>query len=57
MVEFRFVPGAPLTQLPMSMRIASLPGLAVLMTSIPLTRGTVRMILQQLGMGEVLVDC
>jgi pimeloyl-ACP methyl ester carboxylesterase len=56
MVEFGFVPGAPLTQLPMSMRIASLPGLGRLMASIPPTRGTVRMILRQLGMGAALKD-
>ena len=56
MVEFGFVPGAPLTQLPMSMKIATLPGLGRLMTSIPPTRGAVRMILRQLGMGPALND-
>lgn len=47
MVEFGFVPGAPLTQLPMFMRMAALPGLGRLMTSIPPTRGTIRMILRR----------
>ena len=56
MVEFGFVPGAPLTQLPMSMRIAAVPGLGKLMTSIPPTRGAVRMVLRQLGMGAALKD-
>jgi pimeloyl-ACP methyl ester carboxylesterase len=56
MVEFGFVPGAPLTQLPMSMRMAALPGLGKLMTSIPPTRGTIRMILRRLGMGAALKD-
>jgi pimeloyl-ACP methyl ester carboxylesterase len=56
MVEFGFVPGAPLTQLPMSMRMATLPGLGRLMTSIPPTRRTVRMIVRQLGMGAALKD-
>ena len=56
MVEFGFVPGAPLSHLPMSMRIATLPGVGRLMTSIPPTRSTIRMILRQLGMGPALKD-
>jgi pimeloyl-ACP methyl ester carboxylesterase len=56
MVEFGFVPGAPLTHLPMSMRIATVPGARRLVTSIPPTRGAIRMILRQLGMGDALRD-
>jgi pimeloyl-ACP methyl ester carboxylesterase len=55
-VEFGYVPGAPLTHLPISMRMALLPGAQRLMTSIPPTRGMVRAILRQLGMGEALKD-
>ena len=56
MVEFGYVPGAPLSHLPTSMRIATLPGIGRLMTSIPPTRGAVRTILRQLGMGAALND-
>jgi pimeloyl-ACP methyl ester carboxylesterase len=56
MVEFGFVPGAPLMHLPMSMRMATVPGLRRLVTSLPPTRGAVRMILRQLGMGAALKD-
>lgn len=56
MVEFGFVPGAPLAHLPMSMRMATVPGLQRLMTRIPPTRGAIRMILRQLGMGDALHD-
>lgn len=56
MVEFGFVPGAPLMHLPISMRMATVPGLRRLMTSIPPTRGAVRMIVRQLGMGTALKD-
>jgi pimeloyl-ACP methyl ester carboxylesterase len=55
-VEFGFVPGAPLTRLPMSMRMATLPGVGRLMVTIPPTRGAIRMILRQLGMGPALQD-
>lgn len=56
MVEFGYVPGAPLTRLPVSMRMATLPGLGRMMTSVPPTRGMVRTILRQLGMGAALKD-
>jgi len=56
MVEFGFVPGAPLTKVPFSMRLAMIPGLGRLMVSIPPTRGAVRAILRQLGMGAALKD-
>lgn len=56
MVEFGYVPGAPLAHLPISMRMATMPGARRLMTSIPPTRGAVRAILRQLGMGEALND-
>ena len=56
LVEFGYVPGAPLDKLPISMRVATLPGLGRLMKSIPPTRGAVRAILRQLGMGDALKD-
>lgn len=56
LVEFGYVPGAPLIRLPMSMRLAKIPGAQRLMTSIPPTRGAVRSILRQLGMGAALKD-
>ena len=55
-VEFGYVPGAPMTHLPMSMRAAMIPGVRRLMTAIPPTRGAVRMILRQLGLGPALQD-
>lgn len=56
MVEFGYVPGAPLAKLPMSMRMATVPGVQRLVRSIPPTRGAVRAILRQLGMGAALAD-
>ena len=56
MVEFGYLPGAPLEKLPVSMRMAMVPGGRRLMTSIPPTRGAVRAILRQLGMGAALND-
>ena len=56
LVEFGFVPGAPLAELPLSMRMATIPGLQKLVRAIPPTRGAVRAILRQLGMGDALAD-
>lgn len=56
MVEFGYVPGAPLDKLPVSMRIATVPGMQRLVRSLPPTRGAVRAILRQLGMGDALSD-
>lgn len=56
MVEFGYVPGAPLARLPLSMRLATLPGARRLMSVIPPTRGAVNAILRQLGMGDALAD-
>ena len=50
-VEFGFVVGAPIGHVPISMRLATMPGVRRLMTSIPPTRGAVRAILRQLGLG------
>ncbi len=55
-VEFGFVVGAPIGRLPISMRLATMPGVRRLMTSIPPTRGAVRAILRQLGLGPALAD-
>jgi pimeloyl-ACP methyl ester carboxylesterase len=55
-VEFGFVPGAPMQHVPMSMRVATLPGLGKLMTSIPPTKGAIRMIMRQLGLGPAIAD-
>jgi len=56
MVEFGFVVGAPIGAVPISMRLATMPGVRRLMTSIPPTRGAVRTILRQLGLGPALAD-
>ncbi len=55
-VEFGFVVGAPIARVPISMRIATMPGVGRLTTSIPPTRGAVRAILHQLGLGPALAD-
>ncbi len=55
-VEFGFTIGAPMTHIPLSIRIATLPGLQRVMTRIPPTRSAVRAILRQLGHGPALTD-
>ncbi len=56
MVEFGYTVGARLTHLPISMRIATLPGLRHAMTRLPPTRGVVRSIMRQLGHRAALKD-
>lgn len=56
MVEFGYLPGAPLERLPLAMRMGTVPGARRLMSSIPPTRGAVNAILRQLGMGDALED-
>lgn len=55
-VEFGYVVGAPIGRVPISMRLATMPGVRRLITSIPPTRGAVRAILRQLGLGPALAD-
>lgn len=55
-VAFGFTMGAPIQRVPLSMRIATLPGLQAVMTRMPPTRGAVRAILRQLGHGAALAD-
>lgn len=55
-VEFAYVPGAPMTHVPTSMRLALIPGIQRVMIAIPPTRGAVGMILRQLGLGDALRD-
>ena len=55
-VEFGFVVGSPINRLPISMRAATMPGIRRLTTSIPPTRGAVRAILRQLGLGPAVAD-
>lgn len=55
-VEFGFVVGAPVSHVPASMRIATLPVVGRVIASIPPTRGAVRVILRQLGLGPALAD-
>jgi pimeloyl-ACP methyl ester carboxylesterase len=55
-VEFGFVVGAPISRVPISMRLATMPGVRRLMTSIPPTRGAVRALLRGLGLGPALAD-
>jgi len=54
--EFGYLVGAPVTRVPISMRAAMLPGVRRLIASIPPTRGAVRAILRQLGLGPALAD-
>jgi len=56
MVQFGFTLGAGLTHVPMSMRIATLPGLRHIVQRMPPTKWTVRMIMRQLGHGPALED-
>ncbi len=56
LIEFGYVPGAPIQHVPLSMRAATLPGLRRVMMAIPPTRGAVRTILRQLGLGPALAD-
>lgn len=56
MVQFGFTPGAGLTLVPVSMRIATLPGLRRVMQSIPPRNAVVRSIMRQLGHGPALAD-
>jgi pimeloyl-ACP methyl ester carboxylesterase len=56
MVTFGYTLGAGLTHVPLSMRIATLPGLNRLMTSIPPTKSAVRAIMRQLGHGPAMKD-
>lgn len=53
-VEFAYVPGAPITHVPWSMRLFLVPGMRRAMTAIPPTRGAVTMILRQLGLGPAI---
>jgi len=46
--------GAPMASVPMSMRVAMMPGLGPLMTKIPPTRFAIKMILRQIGLGRAL---
>jgi pimeloyl-ACP methyl ester carboxylesterase len=53
---FGYVVGAPLSHVPASMRVATLPVVGRLISSIPPTRSAVRMILRQLGLGPALAN-
>lgn len=56
LVAFGYTVGAPLAHVPIAMRLATLPGLQRVMTSIPPPRAAVRAILRQLGHGAALGD-
>lgn len=56
LLEFGYVPGAPLEHVPLSMRMAKIPGVRRAMTAIPPNRFAVRAILRQLGLGPALAD-
>lgn len=55
-VEFGYVPGAPIERVPVSMRMSTVPGLRRLMTAVPPSRPMVHAILRQLGMKAALAD-
>lgn len=53
-VEMTWMMGAPIGYAPMSMRLAAIPGLGALMTKIPPTRFSIKMILKQIGLKRAL---
>lgn len=53
-VEVTWPMGAPIRYVPMSMRVAAVPGLGMLMTKVPPTRFAVRAIVKQIGLGRAL---
>ena len=53
-VEIAWMMGAPTGEVPLSMRLAAIPGLGALVTRIPPTRWAIRVILRQLGLGPAL---
>ncbi|MGI9644656.1 MAG: alpha/beta fold hydrolase, partial [Ilumatobacteraceae bacterium] len=55
-VEFGYMPGAPVERVPLSMRVATLPGLRRVMMALPPTPAAIRAILRQLGLGPALDD-
>jgi pimeloyl-ACP methyl ester carboxylesterase len=53
-VIYSWMMGAPMAKVPISMRIAGVPGVGWLMGKIPPTRGSIKMILRQIGLGAAL---
>lgn len=53
-VEIAWPMGAPIEHVPVSMRVAAIPGLGAIMTKLPPTRSAVRMILKQIGLSRAL---
>lgn len=50
LVELSWPMGAPMAKVPSSMRMAALPGMRSLTTSLPVTRGMVKSLLRQIGL-------
>ncbi len=53
-VELSWPMGAPMQKVPFAMRAAAVPGVQSITSSIPVTRGSVKMILRQVGLGRAL---
>ena len=53
-VEFSWPVGAPMAKVPFPMRVSSVPGLGAAMARIPPTRGSIRMLLRQIGLKHAL---
>ena len=54
LVEFSWTVGAPVARVPMSMRMAAVPGVGRLMESMPITRSVARLLLRQVGLRSAL---
>jgi pimeloyl-ACP methyl ester carboxylesterase len=49
-VEYSWLMGAPMDKVPMSMRLAALPGMDALTAKMPVTRGMAKALLRQIGL-------
>jgi pimeloyl-ACP methyl ester carboxylesterase len=54
LVEFSWPMGAPMDAVPLSMRLAGLPGVQAMMSALPVTRGMVKSLLRQIGLKRAL---
>lgn len=50
LVEYSWPMGAPMERVPLSMRLAALPGMQAMSTRLPVTRGLVKALLRQIGL-------
>ena len=54
LIQFSWLMGAPGEAVPVSARLAGIPGMRTLMTRVPITRRTVRSALRQFGLGRAI---